>query len=146
MALRSEYSLGHSKFNDFLFARIGEEKDGTDLTVLSALARLDLDPWTEADRLSSLTKNAATSALAAAIQSLPEGHWTETDMQSIAAGLVELLPKHGSSTNKSSTIKSSPERRAGDRKTMPESQKKVIWIAVGVGLILVLFLVRLFGE
>ena len=146
MALRSEYSLGHSTLNDFLFARVGDEKDGTDLTVLSALARLDLDPWTEADRLSGLTKKAATSALAAAIQSLPEGHWTESDMEAISAGLVELLPKHGSSSNKSSTVKSSPERNSGDTQPMSESRKKMIWITVGVGLVVVLFLVRLFGE
>src|SRR3546814_9792763 len=27
MALRSEYSLGHSQFNNFLFAYVGEEKE-----------------------------------------------------------------------------------------------------------------------
>lgn len=42
MALRPEYSLGHSRYNDFLFASIGEEKTGT-LTVLSALTRLGFD-------------------------------------------------------------------------------------------------------
>jgi hypothetical protein len=45
MALRPEYSLVHSEFNDFLFAFVGEEKSGLQLTVLSALARLGLDPW-----------------------------------------------------------------------------------------------------
>ena len=28
MALRPEYSLGHSQYNDFLFAPIGEEETG----------------------------------------------------------------------------------------------------------------------
>ena len=54
MTLRPEYSLVHSEFNEFLFAFVGEEKSGADLTVLSALARLGLDPWNEAARLSAL--------------------------------------------------------------------------------------------
>ena len=33
-----------SEFDAFLFAHIGEEKNGMLLSVLSALARLDLDP------------------------------------------------------------------------------------------------------
>ena len=75
MALRPEYSLVHSEFNGFLFALVGQEKSGMQLTVLSALARLGFDPWREAARLSELTKEAATSALAAVISELPEGNW-----------------------------------------------------------------------
>jgi hypothetical protein len=56
MALRPEYSLIHSEFNDFLFALVGKEKNGMQLTVLSALVRLGFDPWREAARLSELTK------------------------------------------------------------------------------------------
>lgn len=94
MALRSEYALGHSEFNDFLFAFVGLEKSGIQLTVLSALARLDLDPWREAARLSKLTREAATTALAAAICALPEGEWNAQDSQLIASRLVGYLPKH----------------------------------------------------
>ena len=39
MTLRPEYSLGHSEYNAFLFAAVGEENVGT-LTVLTALTRL----------------------------------------------------------------------------------------------------------
>ena len=45
MTLRREYSLGHSEYNDFLFASVGEEKIGMSLTVLTALTRLGVDPW-----------------------------------------------------------------------------------------------------
>jgi len=92
MVLRPEYALGHSEFNDFLFAFVGVEKNGIQLTVLSALARLDLDPWGEATRLSTLTREAATSALAAAICALPEGQWNAQDSRSIASRLVGHLP------------------------------------------------------
>jgi hypothetical protein len=54
MTLRPEYSLGHSEYNAFLFAAVGEEKVGLPLTVLTALTRLGFDPWREAARLSDL--------------------------------------------------------------------------------------------
>lgn len=96
MTLRPEYSLGHSEFNDFLFASIGEEESGSQLTVLSALARLGLDPWTEAARLSELPKEAATAALTATIARLPEGALKASDVRSIALLLVDRLPGSGS--------------------------------------------------
>jgi hypothetical protein len=95
MVLRPKYSLGHSEFNEFLFAFIGEERSGQQLTALSALARLGLDPWGEAARLSKLPKEAATHALAASIGALPGGNWKVSDLQSIAARLVNSLPRHG---------------------------------------------------
>lgn len=97
MTLRSEYSLGHSQFNAFLFALVGEEKSGVQLTVLSALARLGLDPWEEAERLSTLSEEAATSALTARLAGLPNGSWKAADSQSIALQLVGYLPKRSSS-------------------------------------------------
>jgi hypothetical protein len=36
------------EFENFLFAPIGEDSNGMVLSVLSALARLDIDPWQEA--------------------------------------------------------------------------------------------------
>ena len=96
MTLRPEYSLGHSEYNDFLFAVVGEEKNGLRLTVLSALARLGVDPWGEAARLSKLPKEAATGALEATIASLPDGAWAASEARSIAVRLVACLPKRGS--------------------------------------------------
>jgi hypothetical protein len=37
-----------SEFDGFLYARIGEDSNGMLLSVLAALARLDVDPWEEA--------------------------------------------------------------------------------------------------
>ena len=44
-----------SEFDDFLHARIVEDGNGLPLTVLSALARLNMDPWDEAARLAAAT-------------------------------------------------------------------------------------------
>ncbi|HXP97644.1 MAG TPA: hypothetical protein VN809_13090 [Telmatospirillum sp.] len=95
MTLRPEFSLGHSEFNDFLFASVGEEKSGLPLTVLSALTRLGVDPWGEAARLAGLPKEKATQALATAIALLPEGDWKSADSWAIATRLVTRLPVRG---------------------------------------------------
>ena len=87
--------FGRSEFNAFLFASVGEDKSGVDLTVLSALARLGLDPWNEASRLADLPRAAAIQALSKTIALLPLGNWKEADPPDIAARLVERLPAAG---------------------------------------------------
>ncbi|MDF2117845.1 hypothetical protein PY365_19885 [Roseiarcaceae bacterium H3SJ34-1] len=51
---------GRSKFDDFLFAPVGEDRNGMIVSLLSALARLDIDPWEEAAELARLPTEAAT--------------------------------------------------------------------------------------
>jgi hypothetical protein len=130
MALRPEYSLGHSEFNEFLFAFVGEEKSGQQLTVLSALARLGLDPWGEAARLSDLPKEAATHALAAVIGKLPGGRWKASELQSIAVRLVNCLPGRDSPS-----AKSAQGRSTGDQKQKPGATKWLIWLALGAAVL-----------
>jgi hypothetical protein len=139
MALRPEYRLVDAQFDDFLFASIGEEENGVDLTVLSALARLGLDPWGEAAKLSKLTREAATTALAEKIAALPKGHWKESDIQAIAVRLVNCLPKHFSSSDKAPQAAS-----VGTKKPMPEAQKWMIWS--GIAMALFMALSHLFGD
>jgi hypothetical protein len=86
------FSLLKSEFNDFLFAPIGEEKNGVVLTVLSALARLGVDPWQESARLAQLSTDKATQRLTAILSGLPKGEWTESESETIAARLIGLLP------------------------------------------------------
>ena len=62
-----------SEFDDFLFAPIGEDRNGMLLSVLSALARLDLDPWQEAAKLAGLPGETAIQRLASLIAGLPDG-------------------------------------------------------------------------
>jgi len=138
LALRPEYSLVHSEFNDFLFAFVGEEKSGLQLTVLSALARLGFDPWGEAARLSGLTREAATSALATAIARLPEGDWSVSDSRSIAVRLVSCLPRHGRPAGP-------PEAgSASHRKPEWAGQKWLIWIALAAAAVVTVS--RLSGD
>jgi hypothetical protein len=85
-------SLQPNQFNDFLFAPIGEERNGMSLTVLSALARLDLDPWLEADDLARMPKKAAADRMSALLSGLPERTLRYADADAIAGRLIALLP------------------------------------------------------
>lgn len=47
------------ELDDFLFAAVAEERNGMMPTVVSALGRLGLDPWQEAERFSAIPKGTA---------------------------------------------------------------------------------------
>jgi hypothetical protein len=64
------------------------------LSVLSALSRLNVDPWVEAAELSELPKDTAARRLASLIGRLPGCRWAQADCAAIANRLIELLP-HG---------------------------------------------------
>src|SRR3954463_2332654 len=83
-----------SAFDDFLFAVIREETNGTPLSVISALSRLGLEPWQEAGRLPALPAAAAAAALTALLGRLPQGAAASesADRSHLVAGLIELLP------------------------------------------------------
>ncbi len=133
MGLRSEYSLGHSQFNEFLFAFIGQEKSGQSLTVLSALARLGLDPWEEAARLSEMTKEAAASALTAAIAGLPEGDWKASDSRSIAIRLLDWLPRRGEGSG------ASPQGRSGEEpQPRSDASKWLVRLVFGLAVLVLI--------
>src|SRR5205809_647026 len=94
MTLRPGFGLGHSEYNPFLFAIVGEEELGLPLTVLTALTRLGLDPWEEAARLSDLPRDVAARALAATIAALPRRDDEAADSQALATWLVDRLTPH----------------------------------------------------
>ncbi len=62
------------------------------LTVLSALARLGIDPWQEAAQLAVLPEKTATQRLVSLIAALPDGPSAHRDPGTIAARLIALLP------------------------------------------------------
>jgi hypothetical protein len=86
------------EFDSFLFAPIGEDKNGTLLSVVSALARLDVDPWQEAGELARLPREAAIERLASCIAALPDGRSAPPAPGMIAARLIALLPNQVRST------------------------------------------------
>jgi hypothetical protein len=57
-------SFFRPEFDDFLYAPIGVERNEMSLSVLSALARMEMDPWQQAAELSELPKDTAALRLA----------------------------------------------------------------------------------
>ncbi len=80
------------EFDPFLGAPIGEDRNGTTLSVLSALARLDVDPWREARALARMPREAAATRLTAMIDALPGEQPNGVPSRASAADLVALLP------------------------------------------------------
>ena len=80
------------EFDAFLFAPIGEDTNGMAVSVLSGLARADLDPWQEASRLAGLPGEAAIQRMTALISALPDRATSSSDPSAIAVRLVALLP------------------------------------------------------
>ena len=82
------------EFDDFLFASIGEDRNGTTLSVLSALARLDVDPWQETASLARMPKEKGDGAAGCADRRRAVGTWrTALPAATIAARLIALLPQ-----------------------------------------------------
>jgi len=61
------------EFDNFLRASVGDDANGMALMVLSALARMDVDPWEEAAKLMQLPKDGAIKQLACLLGALKKG-------------------------------------------------------------------------
>jgi hypothetical protein len=94
-----------SQFDRFLFAPLYENGE-TPLSVLSALARQDIDAWQEATRLNQLPKESAINSLASTIWKTNSERWSPVDASIVAARLVELLPSHHAVRRASSSTES----------------------------------------
>jgi hypothetical protein len=81
-----------SEFDEFLYAPIEEGSNGMLLSVLSALARLDIDPWQEAGNLTRMSRECATQRLASLISMLPGGALAHLNAGTVASRLITLLP------------------------------------------------------
>lgn len=87
-----------ARYDDFLFAWVWDEPRGMRLSVVSALARMNLDPWEEAARLAALPAPDAESALVSTLNLLPGHPQTSPETGVLAARLVALLPKARATT------------------------------------------------
>jgi hypothetical protein len=81
-----------SQFDAFLYAPIFESSSEIPVSVLSALARQNLDPWMEAAELARLPRVTAITKLTALIASISTGDSGRRDPADNAARLFALLP------------------------------------------------------
>ncbi len=75
------------EFEPFLYAVVCNERNGTPLTIISAIARSGADPWKEAARIAKLPRDVALDVLA---RMIPER--SGADDVATAKRLVALLP------------------------------------------------------
>ncbi|HEY0341506.1 MAG TPA: hypothetical protein VGC34_11920, partial [Steroidobacteraceae bacterium] len=114
-----------SEFNDFLFALVGEDRNGMPLSVVSVLARMELDPWLEAAGLADLPAETAERKLAAWLDALPDPTLKTASPDTRAARLIGLLPRR--------TTRDSPPPVAATGAVVPahpRSLTKVIVVAI----------------
>jgi hypothetical protein len=85
--------LGLSReFEPFLRSPLWTERNDMSLSVLSALARLDVDPWSEAATLAGLPRASASLRLAGFLNRLPGGPRPVGDVATLCDRSVSLLP------------------------------------------------------
>jgi hypothetical protein len=82
-----------SEFDAFLFAPLGEDRNGVTLSVISLLARMNLDPWQEAGDLAALPAEAAASRLAVSLDSLTDPILRQANSRTMILSLLALLPR-----------------------------------------------------
>ena len=81
------------EFERFLYASVGEDRNGYVVTVLSTLARLGLDPWKETAELVALGRDAAGSRLGKLLARFADVPALESDHGRVAGALSQLLPE-----------------------------------------------------
>jgi hypothetical protein len=116
------------EFERFLYASVGEDRNGYVVTVLSALARLGLDPWKETAELVGLGNDAARARLGTLLARFRDVPALAIDYATVARDLSQLLPEgrtSGSLKRAASTVADGRPGTSG-----------VIWAVLAVVLLL----------
>lgn len=82
-----------AEFERFLYASVGEDRNGSVVTVLSMLARLGLDPWNETAELVTLGREAACARLGLLLSNFRDVPALGRGHGSLAGELSLLLPE-----------------------------------------------------
>lgn len=117
-----------NEYDAFLFAAIGEDRNGMALSVVSALVRLDVDPWQEAADLARLPFDSAVKRFAGRIAALPDQDQAHRDSPTVAARVIALLPRGRVSSSK-----------ATGAVTGHRFKSQIIWLGVAVVLATIVF-------
>lgn len=86
------FAFQDSGLGTFLFAEVGTEMNGSELTVLSVLARLGQDPWELAEQWAKLPKATIIERLTQSIVQMPLSEQARRDARQTATRLILLLP------------------------------------------------------
>jgi hypothetical protein len=134
------FALKKSGLEAFLYADAGIEANGSMLTILSVLARLGKDPWTEAARWAALPKARVIDSLTQSLEEMPLAPSALAGARETAVRLVQLLP-----TNTQSLQLDNAGRSATGTATATDTPKMMpitllyfalaVWMALNVLLV-----------
>ena len=113
VSTRPSVSSLSSRYDHFLFAPICEDANGMQLSVLSALARMNVDPWEEAARLAAMPRAIVGRTLVSTLDSVLGKSSNPSETEVIAGRLVQLLPHEG----EGGTIAPTATARIGSQQT-----------------------------
>ena len=132
MAESNVLNLNPPEFERFLYASVGEDRNGYVVTVLSTLARLGLDPWKETAELVTLGRDAAGARLGLLLSTFRDVPALGSDQGKVARELSLLLPE------------SPPPRflnQAGATSATGRPMSAgAVWVVLALVLVLLLFL------
>jgi hypothetical protein len=117
-----------STYDDFLYAPVGESPNGALLTVLSVLARQNVDPWEEAADLSRMPHDTAARRLISMIMASP-GQSSTADQAAVADRLIALLPRRIASVGDAPNLL---QREPAVHRSAPTVNLMLIAIYIGV--------------
>jgi hypothetical protein len=104
MSHADAFALKNSGLNEFLFAEVGTEANGSPLTILSVLARLGRDPWAEAAGWTKLPTASIIDRLADCISQMPLRPPALAEARTTAARLILLLPARAQPVRKGDSM------------------------------------------
>ena len=103
------------------------------LSVISALARMNVDPWQEATRLAGMPKAIAEKTLLSILDLVSGRSWKSPEAAAVAARLVRLLPQPGEAAAMAATA--SANGANGTAKIL-DLRKSYWWVWLGFALAL----------
>ena len=127
---RARFSTLNASYDDFLFAPVCEETNGMRLSVLSALARMNVDPREEATRLAAMPKAIAEKTLLSIFDAVSGRSWKSPEAAAIAARLIRLLPQPGEAATVAATT------NAQGRGQSASLHKSYWWVWLGFALMM----------
>jgi hypothetical protein len=82
-----------SEFDKFLFTLLGDDQNGLPLSIVSLLARMNVDPWLEAGTLDALPAEAAVRRLTFSLDTLTDPKLRQAISETRVLRLLALLPR-----------------------------------------------------
>ena len=83
------------QYDRFLHATVGDDLRGTSVTVLTMLARLGVDPWTEASDLAAMPDDTARPRLEALMARFTDVPSLISARSEVVSRLLAVLPRGG---------------------------------------------------